>query len=311
LLQLHRYLAKEMPATRIFASPARIRQRARAPQQPSSPVAQPFLAVPPSKSEPAPSSLATRHSPLATYYDALFRAHGPQHWWPGRTRFEIIVGAILTQNTSWTNVERAINNLRRERMLTPSAIEKIPTARLAKLIRSSGYFRQKAQKLKVFVHFLREKHQGSLDKLFATPTAELREQLLAIHGIGPETADSILLYAGNHTVFVVDAYTRRILERHGLVQAKAKYDEIRSLFEQNLPADSQLYNEYHALIVHTGKHFCRTREPNCAQCPLQPFLPVAQTLLPVLSLDGSVRSNPDQAPSSESSLATRHSEQRP
>ena len=202
----------------------------------------------------------------------MFRAHGPQHWWPGRTRFEVIVGAILTQNTSWSNVERAISALRREKLLNPAAIEKISTERLAQLIRSSGYFRQKARKLKEFVQFLRDRYQGSLDKLFATPTAELRGQLLAVHGIGPETADSILLYAGGRTVFVVDAYTRRILERHNLVHPEASYEEIRAIFEQNLPADSSLYNEYHALIVHTGKHFCQKRRPDCEHCSLRPFL---------------------------------------
>jgi len=185
----------------------------------------------------------------------------------------VIVGAILTQNTSWSNVERAIANLRREKLLTAAAIEKVSTARLAGLIRSSGYFRQKARKLKEFVRFLRREHQGSLNKLFATPTAKLREQLLAVHGIGPETADSILLYAGQHKVFVVDAYTRRILGRHGLINLKASYEEIRALFEQSLPAESSLYNEYHALIVHTGKHFCRTRQPDCEHCALRSFLP--------------------------------------
>jgi endonuclease III related protein len=208
----------------------------------------------------------------------MFRAHGPQHWWPGRTRFEVIVGAILTQNTSWSNVERAISALRREKLLDPPAIEKVSTERLAQLIRSSGYFRQKARKLKEFVQFLRDSHQGSLDKLFATPTAELREQLLAVHGIGPETADSILLYAGGHPVFVVDAYTRRILERHNLVHPKASYEEIRAIFEQSLPADSALYNEYHALVVHTGKHFCQKRQPDCEHCSLRPLLPSPESL---------------------------------
>jgi endonuclease III related protein len=306
-----------MPATRILPSPAPFRKRPRTAQA-SLPVAHRLLSVPPNSQQSlSDASFATRHSPLATYYDALFRAYGPQHWWPGRTRFEIIVGAILTQNTSWTNVERAIANLRREKLLSPSPIEKIPFARLAKLIRSSGYFRQKARKLKAFVRFLRERYQGSLKKLFATPTAELREQLLGVHGIGPETADSILLYAGQRKVFVVDAYTRRILERHGPIHAKATYEEIRTLFEQNLPGDTQLYNEYHALIVHTGKHYCHTRQPNCAHCPLQHFLPsesrtphmpslhvgsstVAQTLL-------SVRPNSNAGPSSSSSLATQHS----
>jgi endonuclease-3 related protein len=210
---------------------------------------------------------------LREYYDTLLRAHGGQNWWPARTRFEVIVGAILTQNTSWTNVERVIVALRRERLLSVRGLEEISEAALAQLVRSSGYFRQKARKLKAFVHFLRTNYQGSLDKMFRTPTAVLREQLLAIHGIGPETADSILLYAGDHPVFVVDAYTRRMLQRHGHADVRDPYEEIRALFERSLPADPALFNEYHALIVHTGKHFCRTKNPRCSECPLRPFLP--------------------------------------
>jgi len=210
----------------------------------------------------------------------MFRAHGPQFWWPGRSRFEIIVGAILTQYTAWSNVERAIANLRRERLLSPTAIEHIAEPRLAELIRSSGCFRQKARKLKAFVQYLRRSHQGSLHRMFAEPAAQLREQLLAIHGIGPETADSILLYAGKKPLFVVDAYTRRILERHALAAGNEPYEQIRRDFEANLPADPKLFNEYHALIVHTGKHFCRKREPNCAACPLQPFLPASAEAQP-------------------------------
>jgi endonuclease III related protein len=212
---------------------------------------------------------------LPRYYDALFAAYGPQHWWPGRTAFEVIVGAILTQNTSWTNVEVAIRNLRSEKLLTPRAIETVPVARLARLIRSSGYFRQKAKKLKCFVHFLRSEYGGSLKRMFATPTAALREKLLGVHGIGPETADSILLYGGNHPVFVVDTYTRRLLERHQLATSAQRYDEIRELFERNLSGDAALYNEYHALIVRTGKEYCRTRNPRCNECPLLSFLPRA------------------------------------
>ena len=212
---------------------------------------------------------------MRTYYNALFAAYGPQHWWPGRTAFEIIVGAILTQNTSWNNVEIAIRNLRRERLLTPRAIETVSLARLARLIRSSGYFRQKAKKLKCFVRFLRSEYDGSLKKMFETATAELREKLLSVHGIGPETADSILLYAGNHPVFVVDAYTRRLLERHQLATAKQNYDEIRELFEGSLPRHAPLYNEFHALIVRTGKEHCRRGNPRCSECPLHSFLPHA------------------------------------
>jgi endonuclease III related protein len=210
---------------------------------------------------------------LPQYFDALFRAHGEQHWWPGRTPFEIIVGAILVQNTTWVNAARAIANLRQAKLLTPAALEKVPQATLARLIRSSGYFRQKARKLKAFLKFLRSEHRGSLAAMFRTPTATLRHQLLAVHGIGPETADSILLYAGNHPVFVVDAYTRRILQRHGLATGKESYEEIRGLVEKSLPNDPQLFNEFHALIVHTGKNFCSTRAPLCSQCALQSFLP--------------------------------------
>ena len=210
---------------------------------------------------------------LPQYFDALFQAHGEQHWWPGQTPFEVIVGAILVQNTSWLNVERAIANLRRDNLLTPSAIERLPQAKLARLIRSSGYFLQKARKLKAFVSFLRKNHHGSLSAMFRTPTATLRAQLLAVHGIGPETADSILLYAGNHPVFVVDAYTRRILQRHGLATGKESYEALRSLFEKSLPTDPQLFNEFHALLVLTGKNFCRTRAPLCSQCALRPLLP--------------------------------------
>ena len=210
---------------------------------------------------------------LNFYYEALLRAHGPQHWWPGRTRFEVIVGAILTQNTNWSNAERAIVQLRRAGLLTPTAIDGVPLARLSQLIRSSGYFRQKARKLKGFVRFLRKQYEGSLDKMFASPTEELREQLLAVHGIGPETADSILLYAGRHPVFVVDAYARRILERHNLMKRTHSYEEIRRLFEASLPASAPLFNEVHALIVHTGKHFCRKSNPLCRDCALRTFLP--------------------------------------
>lgn len=213
---------------------------------------------------------------LADYFTTLFQAHGPQKWWPGRSRFEVIVGAILTQNTSWTNVKRAIANLRRERLLTPTAIESISEARLAQLIRSSGYFRQKARKLREFLRFLRVNYHGSLNKMLRTPTATLREQLLEVHGIGPETADSILLYAGNHPVFVVDAYTRRILERHNLATGKETYEEIRALFEQSLPPNAPLYNEYHALIVHTGKEYCQARKARCDDCALRKFLPTAK-----------------------------------
>jgi endonuclease-3 related protein len=210
--------------------------------------------------------------PFEDYFQTLLQGLGPQRWWPAKTPFEVIVGAILTQSTAWTNVERAIASLRREKMLTPRALERVPLARLARLIRSSGYFRQKARKLKAFVRFLREEYGGSLARMFRTPTQELREKLLAVHGIGPETADSILLYAGAHPVFVIDAYTKRVLERHGWVTSKAGYEEMRALFEGNLERDASRYNELHALLVQVGKHWCRPQVARCDQCPLRRFL---------------------------------------
>jgi len=163
--------------------------------------------------------------------------------------------------------------LRRARLLTLVGIEKVRPAKLARIIRPSGYFRQKAEKLKAFTSFLFAIHSGSLSRMFRTPTARLREQLLSIHGIGPETADSILLYGGNHPVFVIDAYARRILERHNLATPQQSYEELRSLFESSLPISSQLFNEYHALIVETGKRYCRKSQALCSECPLKSLLP--------------------------------------
>ena len=170
---------------------------------------------------------------LRAYYGILLRAWGRQHWWPGRTRFEVIVGAYLTQNTAWTNVERALRGLRAAGRLNVKGIRTTPLPRLESMIRSAGYFRQKARHLKTFVAFLDDRYGGSLSRLFAQPTDKLRQELLALNGVGPETADSILLYAGQHPVFVVDAYTRRILDRHGILAASAPYDKIRELFERS------------------------------------------------------------------------------
>ena len=182
----------------------------------------------------APSSEKT----IRAIYRKLSRAWGPQHWWPAETPFEVIAGAILTQNTSWTNVERALANLRAARKLSVEGIRESPLAELEQLVRSSGYFRQKALRLKNFIAFLDEKYGGSLDAMLSTPTQELRAELLAQKGIGPETADSILLYAGHHPIFVVDAYTRRVLERHDAVAPDAKYDEIRELVEHALQGET-------------------------------------------------------------------------
>lgn len=247
---------------------------------------------------------------IRNYYDVLYCAWGAQHWWPAETRFEVIVGAYLTQNTAWTNVERALENLRRAGVLSMEGIRKIRLSRLERLIRPSGYFRQKAKRLKTFVVFLDQQYEGSLDRMFSEPTDKLRAQLLTLNGIGPETADSILLYAGNHPVFVVDAYTRRVLDRHGILPQKTDYEEIRQLFQKSLlpvaaelqpttttavpalesgfrgaahppspmstarrTALAQVYNEMHGLIVGVGKHFCGKSQPQCDMCPLQPFLP--------------------------------------
>lgn len=235
---------------------------------------------------------------LRTYYRTLLGAWGPQNWWPAESRFEVIVGAYLTQNTAWENVERALANLRRARCLSVTGIRRVPLARLERLLRPAGYFRQKARRLKGFVAWLDATYEGSLVRMFARPTAELRAQLLALDGIGPETADSILLYAGGHPVFVVDAYTRRILGRHRVLPFDAPYDEIRQSFERALRHASQprrlgaqprhpvsrmssakvspaarRYNQMHALLVAVGHQYCRKPEAHCEQCPLAPFLP--------------------------------------
>jgi endonuclease III related protein len=215
---------------------------------------------------------------LLRYYEAMSGALGPMRWWPAQTPFEVIVGAILTQSTAWGNVERAIANLRSARVLTPSAMLRVRTPRLAALVRPSGYFRQKAKKLKAFVRFLQNEYGGSLKRMFLTPTLELREKLLSVHGIGPETADSILLYAGNHPVFVVDAYTHRIFERHGITDGKPDYEKVRALIETSIPRQPELFNEFHALIVNTGKNWCRKSVPRCEQCPLRPLLPANSPL---------------------------------
>ena len=258
-----------------------------------------------------PRARKEKESEVLQYYRELYRVWGPQHWWPAETRFEVIVGAYLTQNTAWTNVERALTNLRAAHALSLESIRRLTLSRLERLIRPSGYFRQKAKRLKTFVAFLDKKYEGSLDRLFAQPTDQLRKELLGLNGVGPETADSILLYAGNHPVFVVDAYTRRVIERHKILTAKVDYEDIRELFQraleplahalEEIAADSapqlesgfrgashppsamsssertalvQIYNEMHGLIVGVGKHFCKKSAAACEGCPLQPFLPV-------------------------------------
>jgi endonuclease-3 related protein len=207
------------------------------------------------------------HRRIQAIYDRLWRAYGPQHWWPARTATEVVVGAILTQNTAWANVERAIGNLRRARRLTWRALRDLPEGTLAELIRPSGTYRVKTARLKAFVEELWTHHRGSLDVLLDGDLDDARRRLLGIPGIGPETADAILLYAGRRPTFVVDAYTKRVLRRHHLTDGAAGYEAVRSLFLCALPADAQRYNEYHALLVAVGKRHCRTRA-QCAGCPL-------------------------------------------
>lgn len=206
--------------------------------------------------------------PLKDIYHKLYEFFGPQHWWPGERPFEIIVGAILTQNTNWQNVEKAITNLKEEKYLSPSGLKKIPIKKLAQLIRPSGYFNIKAHRLKEFIKFLFNEYKGSLAAMARENLAVLRKKLLGIKGIGPETCDSILLYALNKPIFVVDAYTKRILTRHNILDHNISYHQIQELFMKNLPRSTRLFNEYHALFVKAGKEFCR-KTPDCKTCPLK------------------------------------------
>lgn len=206
-------------------------------------------------------------SALLDIYNRLLHHYGPQHWWPAQTRFEVIVGAILTQSVSWPNVEMALLNLKSAQLLDPAALNTQPVDRLAELIRPSGYYNAKARKIKAFVAYLHEHYQYSLDALFSRDVFTLRKELLSIHGIGPETADCIILYAAGKPKFVIDAYTKRLLSRLGLVSNNLSYDELQAIFENNLPCQTTLFNEYHALIVRHARCICR-KMPMCADCPL-------------------------------------------
>jgi len=206
---------------------------------------------------------------LMKIYKRLYKVYGPQEWWPGDTPLEMIIGAILTQNTAWTNVEKAIKNLKKLRLLSsPSDLKRIKTGRLAALIRPAGYYNIKAKRLKSFINFLSSKYSLSLKKLSRENTGRLRQELLTVNGIGPETCDSILLYAFNRPIFVVDAYTQRILTRHRVLKENEGYDAVQKMFMEALPKNSGLFNEYHALIVRTGKEFCK-KAPKCDSCPLK------------------------------------------
>jgi endonuclease-3 related protein len=204
---------------------------------------------------------------LLKIYRRLYGAYGPQHWWPGDSPFEVVVGAILTQSAAWVNVEKAIDNLRLAGILSPEGILKVDLDELARLIYPAGYYNAKARKLKAFLEMLFDRHGGELGALFALPLAQLRRELLATHGIGQETADSISLYAAEKPSFVIDAYTRRVFSRLGLGPAGDNYPSWQALFSEALPADVQLFNEYHALIDRHAKTVCR-KVPLCGQCCL-------------------------------------------
>ncbi len=201
-------------------------------------------------------------------YRRLFAAYGPQHWWPGETPFEVAVGAILTQNTNWGNVERAIVNLKNAHTLHPRDLHRMPEGRLAELIRPAGYFNVKARRLRNFISLLVSDYDGCMKQMKASTRESLRKKLLGVNGIGPETADSILLYALDKPVFVIDAYTKRVLSRHTIMEHDEPYDTFQGLFHRHLERDVRLYNEYHALFVRVCKERCKTK-PHCSGCPLE------------------------------------------
>ena len=210
------------------------------------------------------------HDRLMDIYRTLLDHYGPRGWWPAESPLEVIVGAILTQNTAWQNVEKAITNLKRLAPLTPEALLRLPEATLSDAIRPCGYYRQKGKRLRNFLGMLSDRFACRLDALLDLPTEALREELLSLSGIGPETADSILLYAAGRPVFVIDTYSIRIFSRHGLLPEESSYAEAQQWITDHLPEDVQFFNEFHALLVNVGKDFCRPR-PKCAGCPLEGF----------------------------------------
>lgn len=205
---------------------------------------------------------------LRNIYDRLFAAFGPQHWWPGESAFEVAVGAILTQNTNWGNVEKAIGNLKKDGLLEARDLYVMPAGQLAEFIRPAGYFNIKAERLKNFVEFLVGHYGGSMKKMKAEAESTIRRKLLSVNGIGPETADSIILYALDKPVFVVDAYTKRVLSRHNIMEEGSSYGDFQGLFHSSLKRDKVMYNEYHALFVRLAKEHCRTK-PLCGGCPIE------------------------------------------
>lgn len=205
---------------------------------------------------------------LLSIHRRLTNFFGQLHWWPGDSELEIMVGAILTQNTNWQNVGKAIKNLKENNLLDVKSLFEIDEKYLGKLIKPCGYYNLKAKRLKNFISFFYQKYDGIAEVMFSKDCWLLREELLSINGIGPETADSILLYAGNKPIFVVDAYTKRIFQRHNLISEKDNYEQIQQYFMKNLPHDCHLYNEFHAQIVILGKNYCKRNNPNCQDCPL-------------------------------------------
>jgi endonuclease-3 related protein len=210
---------------------------------------------------------------LPCYYSVLRARFGPQQWWPARTRLEVILGAILTQNTTWHNATLALRNLRKSRLLSWQALRRACLSGLEACVRPSGFYRQKARTIRDFVDWLSREHAGSLDRLFSLSTDELRRRLLDLRGLGPETADAIILYAAHRPLFVADAYTRRVLARHGFVSDAADYHQTQEFLHAHLPPDTSLFNEFHALLVAVGKKHCKPQSPRCAGCPLEEFLP--------------------------------------
>jgi endonuclease-3 related protein len=204
---------------------------------------------------------------LMEIYNLLLSTFGPQNWWPAETELEMMVGAILTQNTSWNNVEKAILNLKEKNLLSIQKLSQITASILAEYIRPAGYYNLKVKRLKNLINFIVDRYNGDINNLFSFDTETIREELLTVKGIGLETADSIVLYGAGRPIFVVDTYTHRILTRHGLIEEEAAYNDLQSFFMDNLSHDAELYKEFHALIVKTGKDFCR-RTPRCSECPL-------------------------------------------
>jgi endonuclease III related protein len=213
---------------------------------------------------------AKLRSLLLSFYKEMHARFGHRNWWSGESPLEVCVGAVLTQNTAWRNVVKAIDNLKAASALDLLRIYEMPHDELAELIRPAGYFNVKARRLGNLVRHIVEKHDGDLDSLFSLPTEKLREDLLSVNGVGKETADSIILYAANQPIFVVDAYTKRVLYGHGLINEKADYDQVQELFHSNLPRDTALYNDFHAQFVAVGHHYCK-RKPLCEHCPLAKF----------------------------------------